>query len=132
MSSKNLPDPLDTTRSPVPSHPLATVNVKFTGAVLVCGDCEDRGDGPRKLCARDARKALKREIASHKAGKDARFKLRIVQCSCLGLCPKKAMALVAVRSGSDAPLAAEVKTIDDVNAFGRRSVAAEGAVFCSP
>jgi len=122
MSSKSLFDPLDPTHAALPTGELATVDVKFSGAVLVCGDCEDRGDGPRKLCARDVRKALKREIASHKDGKDARFRLRIVQCSCLGLCPKKAMALVAVRSGSDAPLAAEVKSTGEVSAFGRRLV----------
>jgi hypothetical protein len=38
--------------------------------------------------------------------------------SCLGLCPKKAMALAAVAQGR-APLAAEVCRDDDVEAFAK-------------
>lgn len=112
-----------------PSLPeIQSVSVKFTGAVLVCGDCEDRSDGPRKLCARDVRKALKRELASagkhaeKGSGNDARFRLRIVQCSCLGLCPKKAMAVVGLQSAVPL-LAAEIKSEAEVGAFGRQLMA---------
>lgn len=92
------------------------VDVKFRGAVLVCGDCEDRSSGPRKLRARDVRKLLKQNLGA------ARFKLRVVESSCLGLCPKKAMALVALAGGARA-LAAEVRSTDDVAAFAAATVA---------
>lgn len=88
----------------------AAVPVKFSGAVLVCGDCEHRGSGPKKLRAGEVRKALKRELGG------ARFKTRIVQSSCLGLCPRKAMALAAIQPGV-AVLAAEVRTEAQVEAF---------------
>ena len=95
------------------SHPPDTavlVSVKFSGVVLVCGDCEERSSGPKKLRAREVRKELKHALG------DARFKLRVVESACLGLCPKKAMALVAV--GAEAhPLAAEVRNDADVSAF---------------
>jgi len=99
-----------------------TVDVKFTGVVLVCGDCEARGNGPRKLRARDVRKALKREIHGHEDAKAARCRLRIVQCGCLGLCPKKALALVAVGCASQAPMAVVATSADEAAAFGRQLV----------
>jgi hypothetical protein len=86
------------------------VETRLSGVVLVCGDCEERSDGPTKLKARQVRKELKRDLA-HLPGR-----LRVVQSSCLGLCPKKAMALVAVASGH-APLAAEVCRDHDVADF---------------
>ncbi|RZI63804.1 MAG: hypothetical protein EOP80_21825 [Variovorax sp.] len=92
------------------------VNVKFRGAVLVCGDCQHRGSGPKKLRARDVRKLLKHDLGS------ARFKLRVVESSCLGLCPKKAMALVAL-AGKAPALAAEARSADDVAAFAAATVA---------
>jgi hypothetical protein len=88
------------------------VETKLSGVVLVCGDCEERSDGPAKLKARQVRKELKRDLV-HLPGR-----LRVVQSSCLGLCPKKAMALVAVASGH-APLAAEVCRDDDVAEFAK-------------
>ena len=86
------------------------VDVKFRGAVLVCGDCEERSSGPRKLRARDVRKDLKGALG------DARFKLRVLHSSCLGLCPKKAMAVAALGTGVQA-VAAEVKTGGDIAEF---------------
>lgn len=98
------------------THRAPLVDVKFRGAVLVCGDCEERSSGPKKLRARDVRKQLKHDLGA------ARFKLRVVQTSCLGLCPKKAMALVALAGGAPA-LAAEAKSTDDVAAFAAATVA---------
>ena len=94
----------DSDRSP------ALEPLKFDGAVLVCAECEKRGDGPKKLEARDVRKALKHNLG------EARFKLRVVQTSCLGLCPKKAIALAALGPGTK-PLGAAVCDAEEAAAF---------------
>lgn len=94
------------------SHSPPLVDTKLAGVVLVCGDCEERKDGPARLRARQVRKDLKHDL-SHLP-----VRLRVVQCSCLGLCPKKAMALAAMAQGH-APLAAEVCHDDDVQAFAK-------------
>ena len=70
---------------------------KFGGVALVCGDCQKRGNGPSKLKAKDVRKALKRELGN------LPVRMRVMQCTCLGLCPKKAMALTAIAATSSAP-----------------------------
>jgi len=94
------------------SHSPPLVETKLAGVVLVCGDCEERKDGPTKLRARQVRKELKHGL-SHLP-----VRLRVVQCSCLGLCPKKAVALVAAAQGR-APLAAEACSEQDVDAFAK-------------
>lgn len=98
------------------ADPTPLVNVKFRGAVLVCGDCEARSSGPKKLRARDVRKQLKGELGA------ARFRLRVVQSSCLGLCPKKAMAVVAV-GAADRAVAGELRSGKDVAGFAVAVVA---------
>ncbi len=103
-----------------PDLSLATpklARVKFRGAVLVCGDCEKRSSGPKKLRAKDLRKDLKRQLGP------ARHQLRIVQTSCLGLCPKKAIALAALAPEQSA-IAAEVKTQAEAAAFAAAVAAA--------
>lgn len=94
--------------SPIPAtpDPSLLVKVKFGGVVLVCSDCEDRSNGPSKLKAKTVRKELKRGLVQ------SPVRLRIVESSCLGLCPKKAIAVAAVASGRPL-LAAEVQTGDD-------------------
>lgn len=92
------------------SHSSPLVETQLTGAVLVCGECHKRSNGPTKLDARQVRKALKRDLSQLPG------RLRVVECSCLGLCPKKALALMAVTSGH-APIAAEVCREDDVADF---------------
>jgi hypothetical protein len=71
------------------------VKAKFQSLVLVCGQCEKRGSGPSKLTAKDARKTIKGALGGQRA------RMRIVQCSCLGLCPKKSIAIAA--AGADMP-----------------------------
>lgn len=77
------------------SHTLAAaddsllVNTKLGGVVLVCGECEDRKNGPDRLRAKNVRKELKRGLVQ------SAVRLRIVECSCLGICPKKAIAVIA-------------------------------------
>ncbi|MDM0030799.1 hypothetical protein QTI33_01430 [Variovorax sp. J22P271] len=103
-----------------PSHDRAAaddllVEAKFGGVALVCGECEKRSNGPSKLKAQQVRKIFKKEL--HKLP----LRLRVVQCSCLGICPKKAIA-VSVVAGAR-PLAAEVRSEDEASAaagrFGR-------------
>lgn len=94
------------------SHSPPLVDTRLDGAVLVCGDCEKRSDGPTRLEARPVRKELKRDLAG------LPVRLRVVQSSCLGLCPKKALALMALAQGH-APLAAEACRNEDVAAFAK-------------
>ena len=86
------------------------VKVKFGGVVLVCGACEDRSDGPSKFKAKSARKELKRGLVQPPV------RLRIVESTCLGVCPKKAIAATAVTPGHKL-LAAELCNEDDAKAF---------------
>ena len=78
--------------SPAAADPSLLVKVKFGGVVMVCGECQDRSNGP-KFKAKTVRKELKRGLVQ------SPVRLRIVECGCLGLCPKKAMAVAAVASG---------------------------------
>lgn len=78
------------------------VKPKFGGLALVCGECEKRSNGPSKLNARQVRKILKGEL--HNLPQ----RLRVVQCTCLGLCPKKAIAVAVAANGR--PLAAEIRS----------------------
>lgn len=100
------------TKEPRVSHSPPLVETKLAGIVLVCGDCEERKDGPTKLGAKQVRKELRHGL-SHLP-----VRLRVVQCTCLGLCPKKAIALAAVAQGH-APLAAEACREEDVEAFAK-------------
>ncbi|CAN5838688.1 hypothetical protein BH11PSE13_BH11PSE13_16060 [soil metagenome] len=86
------------------------VKVKFAGVVLVCSDCEERSNGPSKFKAKSARKELKRGLVR------SPVRLRIVESTCLGLCPKKAIAATAVTPGHKL-LAAELCDEEDAQAF---------------
>lgn len=79
--------------------------------VLVCGDCEKRSNGPTRLSTRDVRKDLKHHLSHAKP-----HKFRVVQCSCIGSCPKKAIAVVAMVAGAPL-LAGELKSDADVTQF---------------
>ncbi|WP_156480942.1 hypothetical protein [Variovorax sp. PAMC 28711] len=96
--------------SPATPDPSLLVKVKFGGVVLVCSDCEDRSSGPSKLKAKTVRKEMKRGLVQ------SPVRLRIVASSCLGLCPKKAIAVAAVASGR-ALLAAELQSEEDAAAL---------------
>ena len=84
------------------------VKAKFGGVALVCGDCQKRSNGPSGLKAKDVRKLLKKELHN------LPVRLRIVQCGCLGLCPRKALAVSAVADGQ--VLAAELRSEDEARA----------------
>jgi len=95
------------------SHSPPLVEIKLSGVVLVCGDCEERSDGPTKLKAKQVRKELKRDLV-HVPGR-----LRVVQSTCLGLCPKKATAVAAATGEGPLRLAA-VGGKSDVQAVADR------------
>ena len=89
------------------------VKAKFDGLVLVCAQCEKRGSGPSKLTAKDARKSLKRALGAQ------RTRMRIVESSCLGLCPKKSIAVAGAAQGTPSVLA-EVRNERDLKAVAAR------------
>jgi hypothetical protein len=91
----------------------AALPLKYASVILVCGDCESRSSGPTKLYAKDVRKQLKHELGH------ARFNTRVLETSCLGLCPKKALAMAAL-GDETAALAVEVRRSSDVAAFAAR------------
>ena len=101
--------PHDSPPSPVPDSAFLA-HVKFDSVVLVCSDCEKRSSGPTRLSAKDVRKDLKHQLT----GPLRRF--RIVQTSCLGICPKRAIAVVALPA-SMALKAGALKTGSDVAGF---------------
>jgi hypothetical protein len=65
----------------------------FAGVVLVCGDCEERGNGPVRLTSKEVRKCLKDAVHP------AKGQLRVAITGCLGPCPKKAMTVAIVAGG---------------------------------
>lgn len=83
---------------------------RYAGAVLVCEKCEKRDKGPKKLTTKELRSALRQTLGGGST------RLRIVQTSCLGLCPKKAIAVAAVTPQAGSVLAA-VKRKRDVPAL---------------
>ncbi|MDP9899243.1 hypothetical protein [Variovorax ginsengisoli] len=76
------------------------VKTRYTGAVLICKQCQKRSSGPAKLKAKDLQQPFKRALGG------ARLRLRIVQTTCLGLCPKKAIAVAAFAADGPSLLAA--------------------------
>jgi len=63
---------------------------KVTRLAVVCAECEGRSDGPRHLDSKSASKELRR------LGSDASVRVRIVRTRCLGLCPRRALAAMAL------------------------------------
>ncbi|MGI4777657.1 MAG: hypothetical protein ACRYGA_05995 [Janthinobacterium lividum] len=105
------PSPADTDSLQPPFE-----KAKFDGLVLVCGVCQKRSNGPSTLTAKDVRRELKGALGK------SRFRLKIAQSSCLGLCPKKAIAVAAV-SGDGQALMASVRNETDMGAVAARLVA---------
>jgi len=86
---------------------------RYTGAIMVCKQCQKRSSGPKKLNAKDLQQPLKRALG------DARLRFRTVQTSCLGLCPKKAIAVAAVTADGTSLLAA-IRDEDDLKPVAAR------------
>jgi hypothetical protein len=79
---------------PDDERPLQGVDLGWHRVVLICGDCEDRKDGPRHLTAKTTRRELKHAL------RDGPDKVRIVVTSCLGPCIRKAQTVVACATGT--------------------------------
>ena len=65
----------------------------WNSLLLVCKACQKRGSGPKDLQARDVVDEARRAIHGIKP------RPRVVQASCLGLCPKAAVAVAFVSAG---------------------------------
>ena len=79
----------------------------WAAVVLVCRDCRKRGSGPADI---------KLKVALHEARRAIRqtgMRGRVVSSSCLGLCPKRALA-VAWAGVQGAPTIAAVEHVDQV------------------
>ncbi|MEJ7687700.1 MAG: hypothetical protein WKG52_12305 [Variovorax sp.] len=86
------------------------VKQRFAGVVLVCRECEKRSSGPSKLKAKELQKEFKRNLGALRP-----VRVRIVQSGCLGMCPKKRIAVVAMAPGR--PLcAAELRRAGEAEA----------------
>ncbi|CAN5918218.1 hypothetical protein BH11PSE8_BH11PSE8_29220 [soil metagenome] len=72
----------------------------WEAAVLVCNTCKKRSNGPRgfkaKAVVQEARRALR----------DMKPRPRIVLTSCLGLCPKGALAVAVAGGGGETQICA--------------------------
>ena len=69
---------------------------RLDAMVLVCKACGKRGSGPAK-----EGKPKKVAEAVKTGARQARLKTRVVLTGCLGLCPKKATAVVVIGKGGD-------------------------------
>jgi predicted metal-binding protein len=89
--------------------PVDVRKAAWTAVVLVCRDCRKRSSGPEdiklKAALHEARRALKQSGARG----------RVVSSSCLGLCPKRALA-VAWAGAHGAPTIAAVEHVEQVGA----------------
>ena len=89
------------------------VKAKFDALLMVCSRCAERSSGPSK------RKATKLPGDFKKALGAERPRFRIVESSCLGLCPKKATAVAAATGDGPLQLAA-VGGKSDIQAMADR------------
>lgn len=79
---------------------------KFKRIVVICAECEDRSDGPRHLDSKSASKELRRLSI------EAPVRARVLRTRCLGVCPRKALAAVAL--GESLP-AMTAEMVDDTD-----------------
>ena len=85
------------------SH-LKVVEPRWQTVVLVCGRCRRRNDGEVDLKTREVVRAMARGLGSRS--------VRVVKSSCLGLCPKRAIAVGI--AGAEPARAAILRTGQDV------------------
>jgi len=77
---------------------------RWQTVVLVCGRCRRRNDGDVDLKTREVMRTMSRGLGTRS--------VRVVKSSCLGLCPKRA---IAIGLAGEAPArAAIVRNDDDV------------------
>lgn len=106
-------------RKTIPSEVPEVCQPSWEAVVLVCRDCRKRGSVPKDLKLKPALQEARRAL------KPCGLRARVVACSCLGLCPKRAFA-VAVAGAAQAPMMAAVRTVEQlapaVAALDRKSV----------
>ena len=79
----------------------------WEAVVLVCKDCGKRSNGPDGLKAKAVMHEVKRSLGGLKP------RPRTVLTSCLGLCPKRAMAVAGAGNGGEARIIA-LTSLDQV------------------
>lgn len=92
------------------------LETSWPAVLLVCKECRKRGSGPRDIKTKDAVRELRIAL------KHDRPRPRVLLTNCMGLCPKKALA-VAWADGQGAPRAVGMTTTaqaDDALALLRR------------
>lgn len=103
--------------APSPPPPVADatpfVKPRFGGLLMVCGDCQRRSSGPTRHTAKELRGELKKAVGH------APVRWRVIECGCLGLCPRKATAVAAAAAVTPVLLAA-VRKRRDVEAVAQR------------
>jgi hypothetical protein len=87
---------------------------RWDAVLLVCRACRKRGSGPKGFGAKAASKAARRALRDASTGRP-----RVVLSSCLGLCPKGAMAIAFVARDAAARIA-PAGSLDDVAPVVRR------------
>lgn len=85
---------------------------KFKRIVAVCAECEERSDGPRHLNSKLVTKELRRLAA------EAPVRARVIRTRCLGVCPRKALAAVALGESLPA-MTAEMQDEADCRTLAR-------------
>jgi len=63
---------------------------KWDAVILICKDCRKRKNGPEHLKAKALVKIARRHLH------DAQPRPRVVSVSCLGVCPKRAIAVACL------------------------------------
>jgi predicted metal-binding protein len=74
------------------SPPLA--RPRFDTALLVCKSCGKRSDAPRKFKPKEV------AVLARRASRHLDERVRVLMTTCLGLCPKAAIAVARVASGA--------------------------------
>ncbi len=98
----------DPTAAPATAtDPIRSLSPGWQQIVMVCKACEKRSNGPKKFGAKKVARALL--LALRQAGQP---KTRTVQTSCLGLCPKRAVAVAACAPGGAVHVIAWHKRVD--------------------
>jgi predicted metal-binding protein len=91
---------------------IRTLSPGWKQIVMVCKVCEKRSNGPKKFGAKKVAHALL--LALRQARQP---KTRVVQTSCLGLCPKRAVAVAACAPGGAVHVIAWHKRVDAGDAW---------------
>ncbi len=79
----------------------------WDAVLLVCRDCRKRGGGPKDFKLKPALHQARRAL------KATPLRARVVASSCLGLCPKQALA-VALAGGAGGTAIAAVASVDEL------------------